>query len=88
MTASAHDTATASRGSAGEVFWAFLRLGLTSFGGPIAHLGYFDVTDLFGVIAELEIILDSLGRSVEFGSGVRAVQQVYREAFRPAPVDV
>ena len=41
MTASAHDTATASRGSAGGVFWAFLRLGLTSFGGPIAHLGYF-----------------------------------------------
>tara|TARA_B100000614_G_scaffold217415_2_gene202648 strand:+ start:2602 stop:3834 length:1233 start_codon:yes stop_codon:yes gene_type:complete len=41
VTASAHDTATASRGSAGEVFWAFLRLGLTSFGGPIAHLGYF-----------------------------------------------
>ncbi len=53
----------------------------------IAHLGYFDVTDLFGVIAELEIILDSLGRRVEFGSGVRAVQEVYREAFRPAPVD-
>jgi chromate transporter len=25
----------------GEVFMAFLRLGLTSFGGPIAHLGYF-----------------------------------------------
>jgi chromate transporter len=25
----------------GEVFTAFLRLGLTSFGGPIAHLGYF-----------------------------------------------
>ncbi|MDQ0304898.1 chromate efflux transporter [Ancylobacter polymorphus] len=31
----------AARGSAGEVFAAFLKLGLTSFGGPIAHLGYF-----------------------------------------------
>ncbi len=32
---------SASRGSAGEVLRVFLRLGLTSFGGPIAHLGYF-----------------------------------------------
>lgn len=29
------------RGSVIEVFFAFLRLGLTSFGGPVAHLGYF-----------------------------------------------
>ncbi len=29
------------RGSFGEVLAVFLRLGLTSFGGPIAHLGYF-----------------------------------------------
>ena len=29
------------RGSAVEVFNVFLRLGLTSFGGPVAHLGYY-----------------------------------------------
>lgn len=28
-------------GSTTEVFHAFLKLGLTSFGGPVAHLGYF-----------------------------------------------
>lgn len=38
---------TASEGNEGaegsvlEVFFTFLKLGLTSFGGPIAHLGYF-----------------------------------------------
>src|SRR5256885_850281 len=30
-----------STGNLAEVFAAFLKLGLTSFGGPIAHLGYF-----------------------------------------------
>ncbi len=31
----------AGRQSAGAVFTAFLLLGLTSFGGPVAHIGYF-----------------------------------------------
>ncbi len=32
------------RATAGDVFRTALRLGLTSFGGPIAHLGYFERT--------------------------------------------
>ena len=32
---------TSPRGSALEVLAASTRLGLTSFGGPVAHLGYF-----------------------------------------------
>jgi chromate transporter len=37
------DTVISSRraGTPGEVFVAFLKLGCTAFGGPIAHLGYF-----------------------------------------------
>ncbi|WP_310582496.1 chromate efflux transporter [Deinococcus sp.] len=30
-----------STNSVAELFWVFLRLGLSSFGGPVAHLGYF-----------------------------------------------
>jgi chromate transporter len=33
--------APSPRGRVGEVFAAFLKLGVTSFGGPIAHLGFF-----------------------------------------------
>jgi chromate transporter len=39
--AGTESTAISHNGSAGEVFWVALRLGFTSFGGPIAHLGYF-----------------------------------------------
>jgi len=46
----------------------------------IAHLGYFDFPDLFGVIAELEIILAALGQPVKLGTGVAAAERVYTEA--------
>lgn len=45
----------------------------------IAHLGYFDFTDLFAVVAALEILLVSSGVPVKFGTGVAAVQKVYAE---------
>jgi chromate transporter len=31
-----------SRGNPLEVLWAFFRLGLSSFGGPVAHIAYFE----------------------------------------------
>jgi chromate transporter len=34
-------SATRTDQSPSSVVWIFLRLGLTSFGGPVAHLGYF-----------------------------------------------
>ncbi len=37
----AHCPAPAPEASVGEIARVFLRLGLTSFGGPVAHLGYF-----------------------------------------------
>ncbi len=45
----------------------------------IAHLGYFDVADLFAMVAELELILSANGIPVNFGAGVAAVQRVYSE---------
>jgi chromate transporter len=41
MTEELASAAMVPRGTPGEVLWVALRLGLTSFGGPVAHLGYF-----------------------------------------------
>jgi aspartate aminotransferase-like enzyme len=64
-------------------FGAIIANGQGSMKGKIfriAHLGYFDFADLFGVVAELELILAANGHPVRLGSGVAAVQKVYAEA--------
>jgi aspartate aminotransferase-like enzyme len=68
-------------------FGAIIANGQGSMKGKIfriAHLGYFDFADLFGVIAELEIILAANGHPVTFGKGVAAVQKIYTEAAAAA----
>jgi len=47
----------------------------------VAHLGYFDFTDLFGLIAGLELILYMNKIPVKFGTGVAAVQDFYAAAL-------
>ena len=43
----------------------------------IAHLGYYDVTDILGLIGTLEIVLRRLGHPLEPGAGVGAAQTEY-----------
>jgi aspartate aminotransferase-like enzyme len=44
----------------------------------IAHIGYYDYLDTVGVLAALEhVIAEATGKAVEFGSAVRAAQEVY-----------
>ena len=45
----------------------------------IAHLGYFDIVDLFGIVAQLELILEANGYPVKLGAGVAAVQKYYAQ---------
>ena len=49
----------------------------------IAHLGYYDYLDTIGVLAALEHVLANVtGKSIEYGSGVRAAQLVYERSVR------
>jgi aspartate aminotransferase-like enzyme len=50
----------------------------------VAHIGYFDFSDLFATLAGLEIILKANGFAVQYGVGVSAAQEVYeRAAVKP-----
>ncbi len=44
----------------------------------IAHIGYYDYLDTIGILGALEhVIARATGKSVEYGSAVRAAQEVY-----------
>ncbi len=69
-------------------FGAIIANGQGTMKGQIfrmAHLGYFDIADMFAIIAGLEVILHANGYPVEFGRGVAAVQRLYAEAAVAEP---
>jgi aspartate aminotransferase-like enzyme len=48
----------------------------------IAHLGYYDYLDTVGILAALEHVLTSVtGKPVEYGTAVRAAQEVYARSL-------
>ncbi|HKD10175.1 MAG TPA: alanine--glyoxylate aminotransferase family protein [Bryobacteraceae bacterium] len=66
-----------------DKFGAVITNGQGSMKGKIfrlAHLGYFDFTDMFGVIAGLELVLRANGYPVELGKGVAAVERAFEAA--------
>jgi chromate transporter len=78
----AEDVAPPARGNAAEVFVVALGLGLTSFGGPIAHLGYFERTyvqrrrwlsddDYAGLVALCQLAPGPASSQVGFLIGLR-----------------
>jgi aspartate aminotransferase-like enzyme len=48
----------------------------------IAHIGYYDYLDTIGVIGALEHVLATVGeQAVDYGTGLRAAQEVYARAM-------
>lgn len=71
-----------------ETFGAVVANGQGSMKGKlfrIAHLGYYDFTDMVGLIAALEVVLNHLGHACQLGEGVRAAQTRYAELETPVP---
>jgi aspartate aminotransferase-like enzyme len=58
----------------------------------IAHIGYYDYIDTVGILSGLEHVLASVtGKPVEYGSSVRAAQEVFAkhlQAHSKAPAEV
>ncbi|HUZ13844.1 MAG TPA: chromate efflux transporter [Caulobacteraceae bacterium] len=80
--AAASGSGPAVRGGAFEVFAVALGLGLTSFGGPIAHLGYFErayvqrrrwlsADDYAGLVALCQMVPGPASSQVSFLIGLR-----------------
>jgi aspartate aminotransferase-like enzyme len=43
----------------------------------IAHLGYYDATDIFGLLATLEVVLHRVGHRFDLGAGIAAAEKEY-----------
>ncbi|HWX94541.1 MAG TPA: alanine--glyoxylate aminotransferase family protein [Terriglobales bacterium] len=52
----------------------------------MAHIGYYDYLDTIGALAALEHVLGQVtGKAVEFGSAVRAAQEVFARQMEASP---
>jgi aspartate aminotransferase-like enzyme len=62
------DFASTVAGGQGELKGKILR---------IAHLGYYDATDILGLLATLEVVLHRLGHRFDLGAGMAAAEKEY-----------
>jgi aspartate aminotransferase-like enzyme len=52
----------------------------------IAHIGYYDYLDTIGILGALEHVLAHVtGKTVEYGTALRAAQEVYARGLSPHP---
>jgi aspartate aminotransferase-like enzyme len=74
-----------------DAFGAIVANGQSEMKGKlfrIAHIGYYDYLDTVGILAALEQVLARVSRHpVEFGTAVRAAQEVYARADVRRPVE-
>jgi len=62
------DFASTVAGGQGELKGKILR---------VAHLGYYDATDILGLLATLEVVLHRLGHKFDLGAGMAAAEKEY-----------